>query len=75
MLTFNHKQRPSIKKLMKCKLFDDIRSKMMERDAPYSLKLKFDQSGSYDYEQETDNLGPNEYVALIEDELKKFYLG
>ena len=50
ILKFNPFFRLSASELLKCKLFDSVRDKEMERSAPYKIQLDVDRENSFDYE-------------------------
>jgi len=71
MLEFNPYFRASPKNLLSNEIFSDIREFSREQDAPYKLKMKFDDEGAFDYEElrpTTSSIRSlvDELVSLIE---------
>ena len=73
MLEFNPGFRPTARDLLNHKVFDSIRNKKFEAEAPYQIHQEIFQPGVYDYENDVELLyNEADYKDLLYEEIRQF---
>lgn len=72
MLSFDPRKRPSAKECLAHELFNDVRSKKLEKTSKNQILLKLDHHDAYDYVKDVDQLYTHkDYIKMILKEVKK----